>query len=61
MKQLSVEEYVAKGGSLCPFCGSDNIEGYSVEIDGNTAWQDIGCNECDNEWRDVYKLDRFEE
>ena len=38
----------------CPYCGSDQIEGGSIE--GENAYQKVGCNDCYKEWRDVYKL-----
>lgn len=53
--------YVQKGGSCCPFCGSDQIEGSSIDVDGGHALQKVGCNDCDAEWNDVYRLSGYEE
>lgn len=38
----------------CPFCGSDNIEADSVDIEGGEAFQDCNCIDCEGVWRDIY-------
>jgi hypothetical protein len=48
--------YMQDAANLCPFCKSWDIEGGPVEIDGRYAWQETTCNECQERWRDVYKL-----
>lgn len=48
--------YIDEGGTRCPFCGSHNIEGQEVNIDAGTAWQDVHCNDCPEEWQDTYTL-----
>ena len=45
-----------KNSSHCPFCKSTDITGESIEVDGNLAWQEIGCNKCGKIWFDYYKL-----
>lgn len=50
------KDYVKKGFAHCPFCKSSDIDGESVNIDGKTAIQDIGCLNCGAQWTDVYKL-----
>ena len=52
-------EYVAKGGCFCPVCGSDDIEGESIDIFGNTASQDVFCHNCESSWVDFYRLDGY--
>jgi hypothetical protein len=49
-------EYVAHGGTQCPFCGSHDITGDEVNIDAGSAWQDVFCNDCAAEWQDTYTL-----
>ena len=49
-------EYVDRGYSRCPFCKSEEIEGGSLEVDGNHAWQEVICSACDAAWRDIYRL-----
>lgn len=60
-KAMSELEYVKKGGCRCPFCGSEDIVGQSVEIDAGGAIQECSCAECDKEWYDHYKLSGYEE
>lgn len=40
----------------CPFCESADISGGHISIDGKVVWQEIWCNECNEDWRDVYTL-----
>lgn len=59
-KPLTSEEYAAKKGGCCPFCGSGAIEGAFIEIEANWAFQRVSCNECDKEWTDTYILTGYE-
>lgn len=55
--QMTEEEYVAKGGGVCPFCSSDHIEGLGTEdFQGNQAFFRVICRDCDAKWDDVYTL-----
>ena len=46
-----------KTGIVCPFCRNENgIEGDSVEINGNTACQEVSCVRCGGVWLDKYVL-----
>lgn len=41
----------------CPMCGSDQIEGESVDFyGGGNISQDVRCLDCDRWWTDVYTL-----
>lgn len=53
---MTEEEYVAAGGVRCPKCGSQNLSGDSFDTWAGGASQSIGCNDCDAEWTDMYKL-----
>lgn len=55
-KPVTSDEYVQKGGTCCPFCGSTDINGGQVEIDAGTACQPVDCSECEKEWTDTYSL-----
>lgn len=48
-------EYLQSYGQ-CPYCDSDEIEGDSVEIDGNAAYQQMSCKACERYWKDFYVL-----
>ena len=50
------EKYIQSGGTLCPHCGSDEIEAGRVEADAGCAWSRVVCCCCEAEWRDVYVL-----
>jgi hypothetical protein len=39
----------------CPVCGSDRIEGHTVEVDGTSAWQPVTCRVCGSDWNEVYE------
>lgn len=53
---LTDAEYVAAGGGACPFCGSSNITGGFVNIEGREASQPVDCQDCEAEWVDIYNL-----
>ena len=57
---LTSEEYAEERGSVCPFCGSYELTGDSVEVDGNGASQKIRCCACHNVWVDIYTLIGYE-
>lgn len=40
----------------CPACGSDNVEGQSVDIDSYGAQQEVMCSACNAVWSDDYTL-----
>jgi transcription elongation factor Elf1 len=50
------EKYLASGGGVCPFCGAADISGGSIDIEATEAWQNVSCDTCGENWRDVYKL-----
>lgn len=52
---ISKEQYLKSPG-VCPRCGSWDISGLKVEIDGDTSTQDVSCSDCDLCWTDVYTL-----
>lgn len=52
----SNEEYVAKGGNCCPNCGSTQLTGGPISVDGIQAIQEVFCNNCGASWADVYDL-----
>lgn len=48
--------YVRVKGQKCPFCRSTDLTGDSFNADGGQATQEMYCNDCGNEWEDVYRL-----
>ena len=59
IKSVTNEEYLKNSGS-CPVCKGNQVEGDSVDIDGNEARQAVSCLDCDADWIDVYTLSRYE-
>ena len=59
MKRLTQKQYAKQGG--CPFCGSDQIQGAEINMEGLECWQEISCTDCGREWYDIYELKRYEE
>lgn len=59
-EQTTSAEYVATGGTQCPFCKSDDIQGGDFSNYGNgEVSQRVDCRKCDATWTDVYVLDRY--
>ena len=54
---MSNEQYLAQvQPNCCPVCGSTEIEGESVSVEGRKAVQECGCNDCNSKWEDQYQL-----
>lgn len=49
-------DYIRRGGVRCPFCGHEDIQGDSVNIEAGEAWQEVWCGRCERVWHDVYRL-----
>jgi len=56
MKQEEAKEYLEQRGLACPFCGTWDIEGGSMDFDAGEIAQRISCHQCSEQWTDVYKL-----
>lgn len=55
LTKKDIKKYLRNPGK-CPFCGSWDIVGNSIEMDGSHTWQEVDCSNCDAAWRDVYAL-----
>lgn len=55
------EKYIAQGGTRCPYCGSEDLDGKGVQIDRGTATQEVMCTDCGNGWTDIYVLAHAED
>jgi formate dehydrogenase maturation protein FdhE len=56
MKVKQAKKYLEQRGSVCPFCGSWDIEGGSMDFEAGEIAQRISCHKCNERWTDVYKL-----
>lgn len=54
-------EYVALGGTRCPYCRSGEISAPGgCEVDAGIASQLMVCHNCDGEWTDQYRLTGYQ-
>lgn len=58
---MNVRAYLESGGSICPSCGSKDIEGGKSEFDADYCTLEVDCRDCDYGWFDIYKLTGIEE
>ena len=49
-----IDKYLVDS-TRCPFCGSDQLEYQSFDMESNTVYQEIFCVDCENEWQDLYQ------
>jgi len=42
------------GIDVCPQCRSTNVVGFTPEVEGNIATQEIVCDDCDAEWNAMF-------
>jgi uncharacterized Zn finger protein len=49
-----VEEYLETDGTVCPFCGSDNITADYFDEEG--VYRIVNCLACGEYWKDIYQL-----
>jgi hypothetical protein len=56
IKTLTNKQYLKAKGRKCPNCHSTEIEGQEVNVEAGTAFQEMGCNECNASWMDTYVL-----
>jgi transposase-like protein len=57
--KITVVSYIRRGGTVCPFCGSDQTEhiaGGFITVDSGQAEQGIHCYVCEKSWTDLYRL-----
>ena len=56
MQVKQATEYLEQHGLACPYCGSWDIAGGSMDFEAGEIAQRISCHECNEQWADVYKL-----
>ena len=61
LTQSDKRKYLKANGQYCPFCKSVYISGSAVNIDGDSAIQDVKCTDCNKTWCDIYKLADIQE
>jgi len=48
--------YLDKGGMVCPFCGSDQLDAGPMDDQEQVIYQNVVCRVCQREWTDSYTL-----
>ena len=57
---MTSDDYRDAGGTHCPYCGSVDIEGASIQVGDGGAHQLISCNTCEKRWYDLHTLTGYE-
>lgn len=50
----------AAGEAKCPICGSEDVNGTFVAVEGSQAWQKVYCDACEAVWHEVYTMTSVE-
>jgi transcription elongation factor Elf1 len=56
LTKRQARKYVREGWGHCPYCGSDEVEGDSLDAEGNHVYQVCTCCKCEAAWTDEYTL-----
>jgi transcription elongation factor Elf1 len=54
-------KYLKAKGMRCPFCNSKNLDADKLDADGPEATANVICNDCSEEWVDIYTLTGVEQ
>lgn len=57
MTHEQAQKYLNGLGVKCPYCGSEDIQGDSFEVDAGRLYQPVSCLSCGQRWHDGYSLD----
>ena len=55
-KPMTDEDYVAKKGLVCPYCGHAEVCAARLHADEDVAWGDAWCSQCGRSWLEQYQL-----
>jgi len=61
--KFTSEEYTENHSGECPMCGSTEIKGGSIDIEGHNptrSFQEVMCLNCNAHWQDVYELTGYD-
>ena len=51
--------FVVSAATICPKCGSENLSFKSIDIDGQSAYQQASCQDCESRFYAIYRLVGF--
>ena len=57
---VTSDEYREADGAECPYCGSEDIVGATIQIGSGDAYQLMSCSSCEKKWYDLYTLTGYE-
>lgn len=55
-RPMTVKEYLDVGSGYCPACGSGELRYAITQLDGNEAWTNSICKDCEVEWQISWQL-----
>lgn len=60
---MTEREYTTARGTLCPACGSDDLQAFAgdIKMQDNNLHSPTECNRCGATWREWYSLDGYSE
>jgi len=56
---MEQKTYLDMAGNICPNCDGSNVIAERLEVDGNVAWGNVSCADCNAVWVDQFKLVGF--
>lgn len=49
----AIQDYLGDNGNHCPYCGSTEITGMGVDLDGDSGEEQVICEVCHKAWADI--------
>ena len=56
LDDADITTYVVLGGQTCPYCGSDDLDYGTTEMDTSCCSQGGTCDTCGRQWSDDYTM-----
>jgi len=56
---ISNEDYINNEGRNCPYCGSDNLIGGSLEVEDAKALCHVQCVNCSKTWSETWVMEGY--
>ena len=51
-----INDYKNSGAQICPCCKSQTIAAGESEFDDVSAWRDIVCKSCNEQWTEIFEI-----
>lgn len=56
LDEARLKTYLSCEGGACPICGSTDLSGGSIDLEGGAVYQEVTCQACEAHWTDCYHL-----